>query len=154
AAACTLANPLDYLSNGGSPDDAGPDGAGDGSGGTPIDAGGGSDALADAAGAGPGGLSVQPTPFLCADFGEGELTKVYQSGAPRIIPAPVVCAGCAASIGSVARSSPGAFTSFVPANAASSGSLLVRYEQPVTYAAKGQSIRLDLRMLEMHVGHE
>jgi hypothetical protein len=156
-AACSLGSPLEGLSGGPLPgEDAGPDASGSGGldGGGPVDA-----APADAADAGEEQVDAGPicqrqvpAPLFFADFDEGDLNKVYESGRLVTVNAPVTDDVGLAKVGEPALSPPGAFLTEVPAS--DGGVIHVRYEQPLTTPAKGLTMQFQLRLVEYTVGQK
>jgi hypothetical protein len=159
--ACSLSTSLNGLSGGAV--DGGADSSIDSSAQGPVDAQ--AAPIVDAAGAdgpvdagsdapvGPFCESQHPPSFFCVDFDEGKLSTVYQAGAVTVIPSPTISTGCTGSVGTPARSAPGAFIADFPA-AAGSGNAYVRYDQPRGATANGESLQFDMQLLAYTAGQE
>ena len=142
-AGCTLRS-LEYLTSGGA------DAA------TQFEGGDASPDAADAPDApnAPWCTSNAPTAVLCADFDEGALTKAYHLGNLVTIPSPTIDPGCAAMVGMVASSPPGAFATKVPP-IDDGGTLQARYEQPLAGPpASHARLQLDVMLVTYTPGQE
>jgi hypothetical protein len=151
--ACSLTASLNGLSSGGL-GGPGADGGYDGAADATLD-GGLADGFTAHGRSAPFCSSQQPPAFFCADFDEGDLTKVYESGTLASVASPDVSTGCTESIGGGARSAPGALLTEFPATATSQSlSLRVRYAMPLSAPAKGSTLQFDMQLQEYQTGQE